>query len=106
MFLTFSNEILSDRISYDLFILPACKKEIDKACKNNAPLKDSLSKKIQEIRENPFHYKPLRNDLHGMRRVHIQKSFVLIFGVDENEKSVTLISFSHHDTATLFKSFL
>jgi YafQ family addiction module toxin component len=84
---------------YDLFLLPSCKKEIDKVCKNNAPLKSSLSKKIQEICENPFHYKPLRNDFHGMRRVHIMKSFILIFSIDENEKSVTLVSFSHHDTA-------
>ncbi|WP_157860386.1 type II toxin-antitoxin system RelE family toxin [Methanosarcina acetivorans] len=84
---------------YDLFILPSCKKEIDKACKNNTLLKESLSKKIQEICESPFHYKPLRNELHGMRRVHILKSFVLIFNVDENKKSVTLVSFSHYDTA-------
>ncbi|WP_410508987.1 type II toxin-antitoxin system RelE/ParE family toxin [Methanosarcina hadiensis] len=84
---------------YDLFILPSCKKEIDKICKNNSSLKNSLSKKIQEICENPSHYKPLRNDLHGMRRVHVLKSFVLIFSVDEQEKSVTLVSFSHHDTA-------
>ncbi|MFY1111886.1 MAG: type II toxin-antitoxin system RelE family toxin [Methanosarcinaceae archaeon] len=86
-------------MAYTLFILPSCKKEINKACKNNAPLKRSLGKKIQEICESPFHYKPLRNDLHGRRRVHILKSFVLIFTVDENEKSVTLVSFAHHDAA-------
>jgi YafQ family addiction module toxin component len=86
-------------MSYDLFVLPSCKKEIDKMCKHNPSLKISLSKKIQEICKNPFHYKPLRNDFHGMRRVHIQKSFVLIFSVDENENSVTLVTFSHHDTA-------
>ncbi|MDD3245385.1 MAG: type II toxin-antitoxin system RelE/ParE family toxin [Methanosarcina sp.] len=84
---------------YTLFIVPSCKKELNKACKNNAQLKHSLTKKIQEICENPSHYKPLRNDLCGLRRVHILKSFVLIFNVDENEKSVTLVSFSHHDTA-------
>lgn len=86
-------------MSYTLFIVPSCKKEISKACKNNAPLKHSLSKKIQEICENPFHYKPLRNELHGLRRVHILKSFVLVFKVDEKEMSVTLVSFSHHDAA-------
>lgn len=92
-------KLLSGRMSYDLFILPSCKKDIERACKNNTPLKDSLSKKIQEICENPFHYKPLRNELHGMRRVHILKSFVLIYNVNKNEKIVTLVSFSHHDTA-------
>ncbi|WP_229387300.1 type II toxin-antitoxin system RelE/ParE family toxin [Methanosarcina sp. DH2] len=86
-------------MSYALFIVPSCKKEINKACKNNAQLKHSLTKKIQEIRENPTHYKPLRNDLCGLRRVHVLKSFVLIFNVDESENSVTLISFSHHDAA-------
>ena len=84
---------------YALFITSSCKKEINKACKSNPQLRHSLTKKILEICENPYHYKPLRNDLHGLRRVHILKSFVLIFKVDENEKSITLISFSHHDIA-------
>ncbi len=86
-------------MTYTLFVLPSCKKDINKACKNNAPLKHALSKKIAEICENPSHYKPLRNDLHGLRRVHILKSFVLVFNTDGDERSVTLVSFSHHDAA-------
>jgi len=34
-----------------------------------------------------------------MRRVHILKSFVLIYNMDKNEQYLTLMSFSHHDVA-------
>ncbi len=34
-----------------------------------------IHKKINEILENPQHYKPLLGDMHGARRVHIDKSF-------------------------------
>lgn len=56
-----------------------------------------IDKKVKEILENPLHYKPLRGDLHGARRVHIDASFVLIFEVDENKKTVRLLDFDHHD---------
>jgi mRNA-degrading endonuclease RelE of RelBE toxin-antitoxin system len=31
------------------------------------------------------------------KRVHIDKHFVLVFFVDENNKTVTLEDFDHHD---------
>ena len=45
------------------------------------------------------HYKPLKYDLAGERRVHIMKSFVLKFEIDENKKIVAFIFFGHHDEA-------
>ena len=54
-------------------------------------------KKIQEILENPTHFKPLRGDLFGARRVHIDNSFVLIYEIDETRKTVRLLDFDHHD---------
>ena len=56
-----------------------------------------LHKKIEEIRENPYHYKPLRGDMHGARRVHIAKSFVLTYEIDETNKVVKLLDYDHHD---------
>ncbi|WP_263854017.1 type II toxin-antitoxin system RelE family toxin [Methanohalophilus profundi] len=41
----------------------------------------------------------MRNDLTGYYRVHVMSSFVLIFGVDTVEETVTLVRFSHHDDA-------
>jgi YafQ family addiction module toxin component len=54
-------------------------------------------KKIEEITENPHRYKPLRHDLKGSRRVHMEKSFVFVFEIDEAEKMVRFLDLGHHD---------
>ncbi len=84
---------------YDLEIKPSCQKAINKACKKNPVLKEALENKMNEILLNPARYKPLRYELAGERRVHILKSFVLVFEVNENEKKVAFLSFRHHDDA-------
>ncbi len=35
--------------------------------------------------------------MHSARRVHIDKSFVLLYEIDEKNRSVTLIGYDHHD---------
>lgn len=62
-------------------------------------LRKALENKINEIVLHPNHYKPLRYDSAGERRVHLLKSFVLKFEVDENTKTITFIFFGHHDEA-------
>ena len=84
---------------YNLEIKPSCQKDIEKLCKKNPVLREALEKKMNEILENPQHYKPLKYDLTGEKRVHIMKSFVLKFEVDETNKTVTFIFFGHHDEA-------
>ena len=54
-------------------------------------------RKIEQIIMNPYHFKPLRGDMHGSRRVHIGKSFVLVYEIYEKEKVVTLLDYDHHD---------
>ena len=80
-------------------VLPSCERSIYKACKKNPVLRGILRNKMTEIISSPFHYKPLRYDLVGERRVHILKSFVLKFQIDESRKVVTFIAFEHHDEA-------
>lgn len=58
---------------------------------------ETVMKKIEEIVQNPHHYKPLRHDLKNIRRVHIRKSFVLVFTVHENENLVKFLDLDHHD---------
>ncbi|MFH1641355.1 MAG: type II toxin-antitoxin system RelE/ParE family toxin [Nanoarchaeota archaeon] len=84
---------------YTLEIKPACKKIINKFCRKNSVLRNAIEKKVAEILANPHHYKPLRYDLSGERRVHIMKSFVLKFEIDTANRAVTLIEFGHHDDA-------
>ena len=55
-----------------------------------------IENKIQEIRQNPQHYKNLRSPLQHLKSVHVDKSFVLLFSVDENLKKVTFEEFDHH----------
>lgn len=86
-------------MTYSLFISPECKKDIRKLTKKNLHLQNILEKKIKEILDNPTRFKPLRNELAGYYRVHIMTSFVLIFTVDTEERTVSLVHFSHHDDA-------
>lgn len=86
-------------MTYDYEIHPKCSREINKLSKRNSLLEKVLKRKINEILKNPSHYKPLKYDLAGERRVHILKSFVLKFSIDENQKTITFLAFAHHDKA-------
>ncbi len=86
-------------MNYSINIHPDCKNEINKACKRDPVLEKFLSKKMKEIVQNPEHYKPLRYDLKGERRVHIRSCFVLRFMIDENNHEVKFLAFKHHDDA-------
>lgn len=84
---------------YNYEIIPSLQKELNKLFKKDKKLYVIVMNKIEEILENPQHYKPLKYDLAGERRVHIMKSFVLKFEIDENRKTVIFIFFGHHDEA-------
>ncbi len=57
-----------------------------------------INKKIEEVKTNPNHiYKFLRKPLQSFNRIHIDKSFVLIFKIDHNKKVVTIYHYDHHD---------
>ena len=58
---------------------------------------EALDKKIAQILESPHRFKPLRKPLHGLRRVHVDGSFVLVYSVDEDRKVVTIWDYAHHD---------
>lgn len=86
-------------MKYGIEIKPSCKESINKLCRKNPVLEKAIRNKIEQILENPRHFKPLRHDFAGERRVHIMKSFVLKYEVDENTKTVTFLFFGHHDEA-------
>ncbi len=60
-----------------------------------------LNKKIKQIITSDEatidHYKNLRHGLSEYKRVHIAKSFVLLFKVFKKEKHVFFDKFGHHD---------
>ncbi len=86
-------------MDYSIEIKPSCKRSINKAWEKNPVLRKALTNKMNEILKNPHHYKPLRHDLSGERRVHILKSFVLIYEVIPSKRLVSFLRFEHHDRA-------
>ena len=84
-------------MDYNLQISDDLDRIFSKLRKKNKKQLQIINKKIQQILDNPYHFKPLRGDMHGARRVHIDKSFVLTYEVDEEERLVRLLDFDHHD---------
>ena len=82
---------------YDLEISDDAEKKFLKLKKKNINQLRIINKKVLQIRESPYHFKPLRGDMHGARRVHIDKSFVLTYEILEKEKTVRILDYDHHD---------
>ncbi len=84
-------------------IRPSVKRIFSKLSKKNRKQLQTINKKIKEILKNPNTYKNLRRPLQHLKRVHIDKSFVLVFSVDEKNKIVTIEDYDHHDKIYLSK---
>lgn len=82
---------------YELEIRPDLDLKFQKLSNKNKKQLEIIFKKVEEIIQNPQHYKNLRKPLQHLKRVHIDKHFVLNFSVDENNKIVTLEDYEHHD---------
>jgi YafQ family addiction module toxin component len=67
-----------------------------KLAKKNPNQMEIVARKIQEMLEDPHRFKPMHFPLGGMRRVHFG-SFVLLFSIDEQRKTVILEDYEHHD---------
>jgi len=78
-------------------------KELDKYLRKikNRPLKSATIKKMKEIisqdKKTINNYKNLRHNLSNFKRVHILKSFVLLFKVDYEKKIIYFHELNHHD---------
>jgi len=82
---------------YELLISPELDIKLKKVLKKNRKHFDLVLKKSKEIVLSPYHYKNLRKPLQHLKRVHIDKHFVLTFSVNEELKQVVLEDFNHHD---------
>ncbi len=84
---------------YELMISEKLSKELRRLQKKNIVQFNAIFKKVEEIQIDPHRYKNLRSPLNNLKRVHIDSHFVLLFSVDEETKTITLESFTHHDFA-------
>ena len=82
---------------YSYELRKSVEKEFLKLAKRNPKQLLIIEDKIQEVRQNPQRYKNLRKPLQHLKRVHIDKSFVLVFSVDENRKNIIIEDYDHHD---------
>lgn len=82
---------------YEIEIREQLDKTFKKLAKKDTRQMEAVTKKIAEIAKDPQAYKPLHFPLAGKRRVHIG-SFVLIFSIDEERKTVVLEAYDHHDS--------
>ena len=82
---------------YRLAIKEELDKKFKKLQKKDKEMLRLIGRKVQDILEDPYRFKPLRKPLENKRRVHIGGSFVLIYEISEKEKRVTLFDFDHHD---------
>jgi YafQ family addiction module toxin component len=68
-----------------------------KLAKKNPKQLEIINNKINEIRENPQHYKNLKKPMQHLKRVHVDSNFVLLFSVDETSKTLIIEDYDHHD---------
>ncbi len=85
------------KMPYSLDLSDEADEKFSKLARKNRAHLEAVNKKIQQILENPYHFKPLRGDLHGARRVHVNTSFVLTYEVIESTKTVRVLDYDHHD---------
>ena len=83
-------------MEYKIEFTPSFEKQLKKLRKKDKILFERLTKKIKEILENHEHYKPLRDELKGNRRAHLD-SFVIIFELKED--LIVMHYVKHHDEA-------
>ncbi len=58
---------------YTYEITPSLQRTLNKLFKKDKKTYEAVMDKIKEILQNPQHYKPLKYDFAGERRVHIIK---------------------------------
>jgi YafQ family addiction module toxin component len=84
-------------MNYTLEISEKLDKILNRLSMKNRKQIEIIGKKIKQIKENPYHFKPLSGVQHGERRVHIDSHFVLTYEIKEEEKKIRLLDFDHHD---------
>jgi len=83
-------------MTYELVIPEHLDKIFSKLSKKDKLQFEILTRKINEILENPQIGEPLTGNMAGQRSVHV-RHFVLIYEILEQNKIVKLLDYDHHD---------
>lgn len=82
---------------YSLIIKENLDKKFKKLLKKHKKKIEIIERKLEEIIKDPHRFKPLKGTMKGIRRVHIDSSFVLTYEINEKNKEIILLDFEHHD---------
>lgn len=86
---------MEDGPRYTLALGPAFRRILKKLNRQGGTLRAELDRGIEKIVHEPMLGKPLRHALRNYRRVHIERSFVLLYEIQG--RRVVLVDFDHHD---------
>ncbi|MBU1120903.1 MAG: type II toxin-antitoxin system RelE/ParE family toxin [archaeon] len=84
-------------MEYELEIRKHVEKVFEKIAKKDPLQERTVKNKIKQIMETPYWFKPLRKPMQGKRRVHTFGPFVLIYSINEKEKTIIIEDYDHHD---------
>ena len=81
---------------YGICVRKNAERVLKKLAKRDKISSAYISKKIEEIKENPYRFKSLKKPLQNFWRVHIG-NYVLVYSIDEKNKIITIERYKHHD---------
>ena len=82
---------------YKLEIRKHVEKTFEKIAKKDKLQEKAVKRKIKQILEDPYRFKPLKKPLQNKRRVHTFGPFVLVYSIKEKEKTIIIEDYEHHD---------
>ena len=82
-------------MAYSVFIKEPAERKLKSFGKD---IQKHLGKRIDKLSQNPHAFgKPLRNVLAGYWEAYFEKSFRIVYTIDENAKSITIEAIKHKD---------
>ncbi len=82
---------------YDVGLRKPVEKAFFKLARKNPRQLEVICKKVEEIRKDPHRFKNLRSPLQNLKRVHIDKSHVLLYSIMESKNRIVIEAYEHHD---------
>ena len=82
-------------MKYDLIYTSTFRKQIERFKKKDKVLMEELRKKVGKLRDLPYSGKPLKYRRSHHRSLRVKGKYRLVYKVDENESTVTLVAFGH-----------
>ena len=84
-------------LAYSLKIRKHVERTFEKIAKRDPAQEKAVKKKIKQVLEGPYRFKPLRKPMQGFRRVHTFGPFVLVYSIKEKDRVVVIEDYDHHD---------